>query len=384
MPENNTEKNPESDQGVEQWDDLTFLNKAKICIGGKITRTAIMLLGRNESEHFLSPSVVQITWVLKDDKGQEKDYQHFGPPLILAVDRVFGKVRNLTYRYMPNASLFPEEITQYDPWVVRETLHNAIAHQDYTLEGRINVVEEPESLLFTNLGDFLPGSVEEVIRRDAPPETYRNKFLVEAMVQLNLIDTIGSGIKRMFSTQRKRNFPMPDYDLSEPRRVKVCIIGKVIDENYTQMLISQTDLDLFDVIALDKVQKGKTNELTELEFQSLKSKRLVEGRRPNLFVSAKIAALTESKADYIKRRAFDKEHYKKMIVAYLKEFGETKRKDIDKMILNKLSDALTEYQRIRFISNLLQEMRYEGTIEPEGKTRWVKWRLTKTSSEPED
>ena len=72
--------------------------------------------------------------------------------------------------------------------------------------------QNPISLL-TNVGDFLPGTVEEVIRRDAPPEIYRNRFLAEAMVNLGMIDTIGSGIKRMFERQRQRNFPMPDYDL---------------------------------------------------------------------------------------------------------------------------------------------------------------------------
>jgi ATP-dependent DNA helicase RecG len=366
---------------VDGWDDLTFLNKAKVCVGGKITRSAVILLGRNEAEHFLTPAVARITWVLKDAAGVEKDYRHFGPPLILAVDQVFARVRNLTFRYLPNASLFPTEIAQYDPWVIRETLHNCIAHQDYALGGRINVVEEPESLLFTNLGVFLPGSVEEVIRRDAPPELYRNRHLAEAMVNLNLIDTIGSGIKRMFTQQRRRNFPMPDYDLTEPGRVKVRIIGKVIDEKYTRMLSARPDLDLLDVIALDKVQKGK--ELTEDEFRSLKGKRLIEGRRPNLFVSAEVAAATETKADYIKKRAFDKDHYKKMVVAFLKKFGEAQRRDIDKLLLSKLSDALTPEQKVHWVKNLLQEMRREGTIRRFGPEAGpgAKWVLSTTGEE---
>ena len=237
------------------------------------------------------------------------------------------------------------------------------------------MVEEPESLLFTNLGDFLPGSVEEVIRRDAPPESYRNRFLADAMVNLKMIDTIGSGIKRMFDKQRQRNFPMPDYDLDEPGRVKVRIIGKIINENYSWMLIARTDLDLMDVIALDKVQKGKP--LTEEEFKSLKAKKLVEGRRPNLFVSAQVAAATDTKADYIKKRAFDKDYYRGMIVSYLEKFDEAKREDIDKLLLNKLSDALSEAQKKRFITNLLQEMRKEGIIQSEGTTRWAKWFISK-------
>ena len=362
---------------VDQWLDLTFLNKSKVCINGKITRAAIILLGKNEAEHFLSPAIARITWVLKDAGGAEKDYQHFGPPLLLAVDQVFAKIRNLTYRYLPNASLFPTEINQYDPWVIRETLHNCIAHQDYTLGGRINVVEEPESLLFTNVGDFLPGSVEEVIQRDGPPELYRNRFLAEAMVNLNLIDTIGSGIKRMFETQRRRNFPMPDYELSEPGRVRVRIIGKVVDEKYTRMLIAKSDLELMDVVALDKVQKGKP--LTADEFKRLKAKRLVEGRRPNIFVSARVAAATDTKADYIKKRAFDKSHYKGMILSYLQEFGDARREDINKLLRDKLSDALTSDQKDNFISNLLQAMRRDGTIVPIGGKRGkgAKWELYK-------
>ena len=216
--------------------------------------------------------------MLRDEHGDEKDYQHFGAPLILAVDQVFAKVRNLTYRYLPNASLFPTEITQYDPWVIRETLHNCIAHQDYSRGGKTNVVEETESLLFTNVGEFLPGSVEAAIIRDAPPELYRNPFLAHAMVNLNMIDTIGSGIKRIFTKQRQRNFPMPDYDLSEPGIVRVRIIGKVLDEKYTRMLIGRPDLDLTDVIALDKVQKHRP--LADDEFKLIKKEKAGRGATP--------------------------------------------------------------------------------------------------------
>jgi ATP-dependent DNA helicase RecG len=362
---------------VDQWDDLTFLNKAKVCVSGQLTRTAVILLGRNEAEHLLSPAIARITWVLKDAHGGEKDYRHFGPPVVLAVDQVFAQIRNLTYRHLPDASLFPTEISQYDAWVIRETLHNAIAHQDYTQGGRINVVEEPESLLFTNVGEFLPGSVEEVIRRDAPPEFYRNRFLAEAMVNLNMIDTIGSGIKRMFTKQRQRYFPLPDYDLSEPGRVKVRIIGKVLDERYTRLLGARSDLSLTEVLALDKVQKGKA--LTDEEFRLLRKKRLVEGRRPNLIVSAEIAAATETRADYIKKRAFDKDHYKKMVFEYLRQFHVATRPELDTLLLNKLSDALEDKQKRNLITNLLQEMRRSGIIRPVGGKRGkgAKWELCK-------
>jgi len=371
------EKNPRQVEEVDKWDDQTFLNKARVCINSEITNTAIALLGKDESEHFISPAIARISWVLQDSKGIGESYEHFGPPFLLAVNRVFSKIRNLTYRYLPDSTLFPIEIKQYDPWVIRETLHNCIAHQDYTKQGRINVVEEAESLLFTNAGYFIPGSVEEVIRRDAPPEQYRNPFLAQAMVNLNMIDTIGSGIKRMFLKQRQRFFPMPDYDLGELDRVKVRLFGKILDQNYTRILVENTGINLIDVIALDKVQKKRG--LTEEEFRRLKRKQLVEGRRPNLYVSAKIAAVTGDKSTYIRHLPFDKAHYKKMIVSYLRKFGGAKRKDIDALLIDKISDALSDQQKKQFVTNLLQEMRREGVINSEGVTRWAKWFISKTA-----
>jgi len=375
-------KHPDLAAEMDGWNDETFLNKAKVCIDGKITRTAIILLGKPESVHVLGSTHPQLTWILKDKDGMERDYKHLEPPFLLAVDAVLKNVRNLTCRVLPWGSLFPVELLQYDPWVLREVLHNAIAHQDYPCGGRINVVEFEDRLVIANMGSFLPGDVENVIRRDAPFSVYRNAFLAQAMVGLGMIDTIGSGIKRIYQVQKKRSFPMPDYNLTAQQEVQVQIMGKVIDEKYTRMVMARADLDLWDVIALDKVQKGKP--ISEDEFRSLKAKKLVEGRRPNLFVSAEVAAATETQADYIKKRAFDKDHYKKMVVAYLTKFGEAKREDIDKLLLDKLSDALDEDQKRNFIMNLLQEMRRQKEVTVKGKGPGAVWQLHKPATKAEN
>jgi len=273
---------------------------------------------------------------------------------------------------MPDQSLFPIEVNQYDQYVIREALHNCIAHQDYTLQGRINVVEKPDELIFTNVGDFIPRAIENVINRDAPQEYYRNRFLAEAMVNLNMIDTIGSGIKRMFLEQRKRFFPMPDYDLAEKDKVLVKIYGKILDYNYTRTLINHTDLELNLVIALDKVQKQQR--ITQDAAKKLRSFKLVEGRYPNLYVSAKIAELTGDKTTYIKNRAFNKEHYKKMVISFIKQYNEASRQDIDDLLIDKLSDALRDEQKRKYIGNLLYEMsRKDKTITNRGSSRYPKW-----------
>jgi len=347
-------KYPGKEADVAAWDDLTFLNKARLTIQGGITNTAILLLGRPESSALITPAVARISWILKNDRNQERDYEHFGPPFLLNVDRVLKKIRNLTFRALPSGTLFPIEIAQYDPWVIREALHNCVAHQDYSFHGRINVVETSDSLLLTNAGSFLPGDVERVIRQDAPLEIYRNPFLAEAMVNLNMIDTQGGGIKRMFLTQFKRFFPMPDYDLADPERVAVRIQGSILDERYSQLLMERSDLDLWTVILLDKVQKR--SRIGKDGHKKLKAMKLVEGRYPNLFVSGKIAKVTGNKAKHIRDRGFDKRYYQDMILELIRQHGPVSRKDIDNLLLDKLPEVLTEQQKRSRVHNLLYEL----------------------------
>ncbi|MFH0771060.1 MAG: RNA-binding domain-containing protein, partial [Candidatus Omnitrophota bacterium] len=86
---------------IDSWNEATFLNKAKLTVNGKITRAAIILLGKPESAHFLSPAQAQISWFLRDEHNNPKDFEHFGPPFIVTVDAVLAKIRNLTVRFLP-------------------------------------------------------------------------------------------------------------------------------------------------------------------------------------------------------------------------------------------------------------------------------------------
>ncbi len=354
------DKNKHLAEDVQEWDDITFLNKAKITIRGQITNTAIILLGRYESTYFLSPAQAHITWILKGVDGIEKDYQHFEPPFLLALDEVYNKIRNLNYRYMTAGTLFPEEVQQYDPYIIREALSNAIGHQDYRLGGRITVVEKEDStLLFQNSGAFIPKTIENVLLQDAPEVSYRNPFLVNAMVSLNMMDTIGSGIRKMYQIQYKRFFPLPDYDLTH-ERVRVKFTGKVLDQEYAKQLATVDNLTLHDIIALDKVQKGQV--ITENEAESLRKKSLIEGRKNNYIIGADVAKHTEQQAEYMQMRGLDDAYYETAVLEFLKQFGQAQRSDFNKFLSNKLPDVLTDEQKFHKIKNLLQKMKRKNLI----------------------
>ena len=87
---------------------------------------------------------------------------------------------------------------QYDDFIIREVLHNAIAHQGYTLCQRINFIEGPDYLYYSNAGTFYPGTLENALDTLKQQKFYRNECLCKGMVNFNMIDTVSSGIQTMF------------------------------------------------------------------------------------------------------------------------------------------------------------------------------------------
>jgi ATP-dependent DNA helicase RecG len=221
------------------------------------------------------------------------------------------------------------------------------------------------------VGDFLPGDVETVIRQDAPQAVYRNPFLADAMVGLNLIDTQGGGIKRMFETQRRRSFPLPDYNLSDPGQVSVSVTGRILDERYTRLLMEKGDLDLAQVMLLDRVQKRLR--IGQDEHRRLKAAGLVEGRYPNLIVAAAVAKATGEAGRHIRERGFDKQYYLDLILAVVREHAPASRAEVDQAVIPKLPDRLTPEQKQRRVHNLLQELRRAGMIDNQGSRTQPAW-----------
>lgn len=358
---------------VEEWSHEELLHKSGIMIGGKLTRAAILLLGKQNAALMLRPAIAEITWTLRDEDEIVVDYEHFSIPFILTVDQVLAKIRNLTMRELSGGTLFPDTMKQYDDYTIREALHNCIAHQDYRLQQRIDFVENPGYLYYSNGGTFIPGTIEEALEANGPQRYYRNRCLCEAMVHFNMIDTVGRGIKKMYSEQRKRHFPMPDYIIDQDKKeVAVSIYGKMINENYAKLLQENSTLSLKECIWLDAIQKQKpiTNEAIKL----LKAKKLIEGRSPNYRISLAIAKLTRQLPKYAKVKGLDKDRLIHLVMQLLKDAGDdgVTREDVYEMLKDLLPSTKTDDQKKKLVSNLFTKMKNEGQI----ISRRNRWFLT--------
>lgn len=356
-------------EDVASWDDAAFLEKAGLTRNGQVTRAALLLLGSDTSSHLLNPHPAEMTWKLV---GEEQAYEHFHPPFLLTATALAKRIRNVQIRLLPPDELIYREISKYDERSILEALYNCIAHQDYSKNSRIIVTEYVDRVEFVSVGEFYDGLPNDYALVERTPRKYRNPFLVEAMTELNLIDHLGYGIHRMVRDQVRRFLPLPDYDLdAHPGEVKLSIPGAVIDESYTKLLMVRTDLSLEDVLALDRVQKGQP--IADLAIARLRKAGLIEGRKPRLHVSAVVAEVTDSRADYIRTRALDDSHYSKLVEDYLDKFGSATRREIDDLLFSKLSDALDDQQKRNKVSNLLARMRRDGLIHNEGSRGHPRW-----------
>lgn len=362
-----------SGEEVDNWNTEEFLSNSNMMRDGQITRAAILLLGKPLTLNKIHPAVAQITWTLQNEDEIVEDYEHFTIPFILTVDNVLAKIRNKTMRELPGGTLFPDTMKQYDDYTIREALHNAIAHQDYTLQQRIVFVESPGKLYYGNGGTFIPGTIEEALEHKGPQLHYRNECLCRGMVHFNMIDTVGRGIKKIFTEQRNRFFPMPDYEIDNVNRtVGVTIYGKMIDEKYSTLLKSSDQLSLKECIWLDAIQKH--HPITPDAIKHLKTRKLIEGRGTNLSISLDVARLTHQVAQYTKNKGLAYEALKKLILQMAYNAGEDgfKRAEAYEGLEHALPSLKDYKSKQYYITRILVSLHKEGLLTRDGR----RWRLT--------
>ncbi len=339
---------------ITDWSTEEFLDRAKITLHGKITRTALLLLGLPQSVGLLPNSTAEITWKVPD----ERIAKHFGPPFLLTTTEVGQHIRNPNIKLFPATELLAIELPRYDIKVILEGLHNCIAHQDYEQAGRIVVLETVGRLRLSNLGGFVDGKPEDYFTGERTPSVYRNNWLAVAMNNIGMIDKGGYGIRDMVTSQRKRYLPLPDYEGSTLGETLFNIYGQEIDENYSRLLIERSDLPLEQVIWLDRVQKK--HRIADEQAAVLRKARLIEGRKPNFFVSANIADATDTRTDYTRNKGLDDHYYKTLILQHIRKFKSVSLAEVKALLLDKLPDSLTTIQKQAKVKNLLTSLRLSG------------------------
>ena len=156
---------------------------------------------------------------------------------------------------------YPEE-------AIREALLNAIVHRDYSYSGSIIINVTDNKMEFISLGGLLPGLSPDDIRSGISQP--RNKNLAEVFHRLKLIESYGTGIRRIFNlydgcakqpqidvTPNTFKIILPNMNTAradEPKKAAAVTpqIQKVLD--YIQANGQITDKEIGDLLNLKKTR----------------------------------------------------------------------------------------------------------------------------------
>ena len=136
------------------------------------------------------------------------------------------------------------------------------------------------------------------------------------------------------------------------------VYGQQIDENYSTLLMERSDLPLEVVIWLDRVQKK--HRIGNDQAAILRSAKLIEGRKPNFFVTAHVADATNTRPEYTRNKGLNDHYYKTLILQHIKQFKSVSVLEVRSLLLDKLPDSLTPIQKQAKVKNLLTALRMSG------------------------
>lgn len=111
------------------------------------------------------------------------------------------------------------EKSDYPEEAIREALLNALIHRDYSYSGSIIINVNDAKMEFITLGGLLPGLELEDIR--AGISQLRNKALAEIFHRLRLIESYGTGIRRIFKLYE--NCPVKPKLETTPNTFKIVL-----------------------------------------------------------------------------------------------------------------------------------------------------------------
>jgi ATP-dependent DNA helicase RecG len=351
----------------------SFLEAIGATSNGKLTKAGLMFLGtESEINKWLGVYEYRFSW--KTISGD------------LRINDVWSKnIWDTIYianKYFEDCNLeFPVvfrgknyQVSTLDKAVFHEGFMNAIVHRDYSIEGMVSVDFDSEKLVITNPGVFYGGVTAANIGIHQP--RHRNKALAKLLMNYQLVDRAGMGIKRMGlgSLKYGRKFPTfrEVYDTIEVTTEAKAIIASIfvfVQDDPEKFSI--LDLIIFNCVhrvghvaitLLAKRFKGISENVWESVNDSMSRHNEIElcGTKEGIFVRLK--PKYNSIFDVVrtfKITATSEKHVK--LFGYLVEFGGSSNEDITKLL---------GHRNATHTSAFLREANYAFRKGSSSKAKW--------------
>ena len=203
--------------------------------GGRVTNAGLVLFGREDQLRDLCPqSQVHYVYQISDTSVARNDQMRLGLLNVLElIERSFSGAANPEQEL--SVGFFKVRIPAFPLDVVREAVLNAVVHRDYTVSEEVFIKHQLHELTVSSPGAFIGGVTPYNILRHDP--VARNKTLADALLKMRLVESAGTGARRMFSTILQYGKRAPEYEADE-WRVKLCIHDGNFDERMARLVVT--------------------------------------------------------------------------------------------------------------------------------------------------
>ncbi len=356
------------------FDDEKVLKNTGLMEVKGITFAGLILVGsENSLRRYLADAEIIFEW-RNDPKQIHYDFRkNWRSPFVMIDDEIWNTINARNIRIPFQEGFFQREIWAFDEKSIREAVHNAVMHRDYSIKGRsVFIKASPQGFLIESPGGFPPGITLENVLSE---KEWRNRVLAEGFEKIGLAERSSQGLDDIFDKAIRDGKGMPDLSQSDSFVVRLSIPAQVKDKDFILYLerISnerQIHLSFEEIYELEKIRENKKIEKQEFKNKFLQHgiiEPVGKGRGTKYILSRRYYEIIGQSGKHTRLRGLSRDQIKELILNHIKE---GKPCTVENLLV-----GFPECKP-QDLSNILQELKRHGKIHFTGSRRRGMWRIT--------
>lgn len=340
-----------------------------------ITYAGLLLVGKPEAiNKHLSDAEIIFEWRNNPKQIHHDFRKNWRDPFVEVDDEIWKTINHRNIRMPFQEGFFQREIWAFDEKSIREAVHNAVMHRDYTFKSRsIFIKASPEAFTIESPGGLPPGiTLENILYERA----WRNRNIAEAFEKIGFAERSGQGLDDIFEQAIRDGKGLPDLTKSTKDTVRLSIPAQIKDKDfilYLERIINERQvlLSFEEIYELEKIREFQKIEKPEFRDKFINLgiiEPIGKGRGTKYILSSRYYETIGQSGKHTRLKGLNRNQIKELIVNHISEGKPAHRNDF----ITGFSECSPQD-----ISNILQELRKTGRIFFKGARKTGQWFLTK-------
>lgn len=338
-----------------------------------ITYAALILLGKPAAITRYLPDAETIFEWRNDPKQTHYDFRrNWRAPFVGIDDEIWDTINVRNLRIPFQQGFFQREVWAFDEKSIREAVHNAVMHRDYSIKGRsVFIKASPQEFCIESPGGFPPGiTLENILYK----KEWRNRILAEVFEKIGFAERSSQGLDDIFEKSIRDGKGLPDLSKSDFNTVCLTIPAQVKDKDfilYLERVINERQIHLSfeEIYELEKIRENQKSENPEFKNKFLRYgiiEPIGKGRGTKYILSRRYYEIIGQSGKHTRLRGLSRDQIKELILNHIKE-GKTCN----------IGTLINGFQECKpqDLSNMLQELKKDGRIYFEGSHQHGVWRM---------